>query len=107
MNNYTTKRIPNSISGVVLIPTAVGMALVTLSPSTGIDHIENNTAYETYSISSSYFNSESYSISSIDTREEFTEILSSFYGKLAKEQEPLGDKFLKILNENIWDLYES
>jgi hypothetical protein len=32
--------------------------------------------------------------------------VSNFYTKLLASQEPLGEKFEKILHENLWDLYE-
>ena len=33
--------------------------------------------------------------------------LQEFYLKLLESQEPLGEEFQKILDENLWDLYVS
>ena len=33
--------------------------------------------------------------------------LQEFYQKLLESQEPLGEEFQKILDDNIWDLYVS
>ncbi|OGT15633.1 MAG: hypothetical protein A3J49_05755 [Gallionellales bacterium RIFCSPHIGHO2_02_FULL_57_16] len=35
------------------------------------------------------------------------EVIETFYARLLTNQEPLGAVFEKVLNENIWNLYES
>jgi hypothetical protein len=37
---------------------------------------------------------------------DFTEAVSKFYSKLVEDQEPLGDQFASVLNDNLWELYE-
>lgn len=37
----------------------------------------------------------------------FENVVSSFYANLLSKQEPLGGDFEKVLNDNLWDLYES
>lgn len=41
------------------------------------------------------------------TPRKFEEAIETFYARLLTNQEPLGAVFEKVLNENIWDLYES
>jgi hypothetical protein len=106
MHSYITKQTPSSISGLVIITTALGIALVASVPSSE-NRLIDEKPYKVHSTASSFFNSDSYSITSIDGIHDFTETLSSFYGDLANKQEPLGDDFSKILNENLWELYES
>lgn len=36
----------------------------------------------------------------------FEQAISDFYAQLLAKQEPLGEDFEKILNDNLWDLYE-
>lgn len=38
---------------------------------------------------------------------EFESLVSNFYSKLVSIQEPLGAEFERVLNQNLWDLYES
>lgn len=38
---------------------------------------------------------------------EFEEYISNFYRNLLNSQEPLDEEFEKILNDNLWDLYET
>ena len=33
-------------------------------------------------------------------------ILQNFYKELSDKQEPLGSEFRKVLEDNLWDLYE-
>lgn len=35
----------------------------------------------------------------------FEESVARFYDKLLSQQEPLGEKFAAVLEENLWDLY--
>ena len=37
----------------------------------------------------------------------FEQVVVNFYAKLLAAQEPLGEKFEKVLHDNLWDLYES
>lgn len=37
---------------------------------------------------------------------DFEAKVTKFYSQLLMNQEPLGEKFAKILHENLWDLYE-
>lgn len=37
----------------------------------------------------------------------FEQVTTNFYSKLLASQERLGEAFEKVLNENLWDLYES
>lgn len=36
----------------------------------------------------------------------FMDGMANFYAKLAAAQEPLGSEFERVLQENLWDLYE-
>ena len=40
------------------------------------------------------------------TDEEFFAELDAIFRDLLSRQEPLGDEFMEILNENMYDLYE-
>jgi len=37
--------------------------------------------------------------------EEYEKIIKDFFEDLASRQEPLGEEFDKILNDNMWELY--
>lgn len=105
MTSYTTTQIPNSTSGLVLIASDSGaVILVALAPKAENGLIERK-AYSVDSTPSSFSNS--YLIPPTNKIEDFSETLSSFYEELASKQEPLGDDFSQVLNENIWELYES
>jgi hypothetical protein len=39
--------------------------------------------------------------------DEFIEEVKVFYSELLLNQKPLGSEFEKILNDNLWDLYNS
>ncbi|HUX54726.1 MAG TPA: hypothetical protein VMV56_09950 [Williamwhitmania sp.] len=41
------------------------------------------------------------------TSKGFEETVGGLYARLLNNQEPLGAEFEKVLNENLWDLYES
>jgi hypothetical protein len=41
------------------------------------------------------------------TTKDFKEAVGDLYSRLMINQEPLGTEFEKVLNENLWDLYES
>lgn len=41
------------------------------------------------------------------TSKGFEEVVGNLYARLLINQEPLGTEFEKVLNENLWDLYES
>lgn len=38
--------------------------------------------------------------------QEFEEILQRVYYNLSEKQEPLGEDFRKVLEDNLWDLYD-
>lgn len=75
--------------------------------------IENN-SYESNSLyQGAYFSNSSkstfdswkreYSLSSV----KFEQVIKNFYSDLTLNQEGLGSEFERILNDNMWDLYES
>lgn len=44
---------------------------------------------------------------SIEPKTSETKTLNHFYSKLLQDQQTLGQEFEKVLNENLWHLYES
>lgn len=84
-------------------------------PSVGIGNAPassiNNRSQNSYTSSGNISTFDSYTNSSVREHDlpasSFERDIRNFYGNLLAHQERLGAEFEKILNENMWDLYES
>ena len=110
MNEIQYNRGASTYSAVLLI--GLGVAVGSCNFLRDTTHIENSKPVLT-SLYAADLNTLTYnSYTSLLTGEyaaprKFEEVVETFYARLLTNQEPLGAVFEKVLNENIWDLYES
>jgi len=109
MNNIQYNRVPSTFSHVVIagvlaaqmIPSEANAGLQEPRPLLESPYIWNGSkaTYDRYSnpITGGYNSAQ----------DSFEAAVGNFYSRLLIGQEPLGADFEKVLNENLWDLYES
>jgi len=116
MSNISYTHVSDTFSQVLM---AAILSNFLTAPSTGIGNVPtssssssiSNRSQNSYTWSGNKSTFDSYSSSSAREHDLATAIfekeVSNFYGNLLAHQERLGVEFEKILNENMWDLYES
>jgi hypothetical protein len=112
MNNISYTRVSDTFSQVVIA--AIFSNLLTV-PAVGVGNVSassiSNRSQNSYTWKGNNSTFDSYQNSSSRkhdlTAASFENEVSNFYGNLLAHQERLGAEFEKILNENMWDLYES
>ena len=119
MNNYCAQQVPSTSSviktnfaaaGMIALVCATPMLTPTLeeavahswSPTVATDRYVNSANSPTFDHHSNIFTGDfQVPIENFETR------IANFYSKLLASQKPLGYDFEQVLNDNIWDLYES
>ena len=111
MTSYTTNQTSITPSGLII--TGLLAAATQFSGSAAIADSNQNLniqqdVYEVAVSSASHGQLENvYSTQyGAEAENQFAYSVSQFYTQLIDDQEPLGEEFEKILNNNLWDLYE-
>lgn len=112
MNNYLTEQSSWSTSNVVIYGMLATQLLATgtaqaIQPADEQKLVQQ--PYEVHASPSSYdqLSGVTYDAHERSTDEQLIAAVSGFYSNLLENSEPLGREFEQVLNENLWDLYET
>ena len=110
MNNYLIQQTSGTASSVVIAGILASQLLaggVNAEPNGAKDLILVQVPYQTHAHQPSFDQvSNLFSGEFDDGTLQFAEGISQFYAGLVATQEPLGAEFERVLNENLWALYE-
>ena len=113
MNKIETSQLPGTFSQVLVTGFLVaGLQTQTVNQLDTTSNKASNMMLQSYyskhKDSSTFDNHRSFITGEYEAvRENFENQIIQFYTNLLANQEQLGPEFEKVLNENMWDLYES
>ncbi|MFN7097015.1 MAG: hypothetical protein ACK4PR_05615 [Gammaproteobacteria bacterium] len=108
MNKLQTSSTSSSITRLIMISSLLTPpALVPSSNLKNHNYILPNIKTQNYQREATTSTYQSYVYVEDSSANTFEKTMTEFYTFLTENQKPLGDKFEKILYENLWDLYQS
>lgn len=108
MNKYNPGHLPHTFSSIIISSSIAAISLLTSTPPPQRDA----SLYLTYRSNALTKTFSQYQSPITGEYEKFTpknleQTVTAFYSKLTSTQEPLGEAFEAVLNQNLWDLYEA